>query len=300
MAGRTFAGIEAFVAVAEARSFRRGAAQLGVSPAAVSKAITGLEARLGVRLLERTSRKVTLTPPGTAYLARCRQALAALQAGQDEVSTLHEAVSGHITLSASHTLGRPITELLPSLTGAHPGLTVELRLTDRFVRLLEEDVDVAVRMGKLEDSGLTQRRLPSPRWATVASPTYLSGRPPVRRPEDLQQGHVLLAFRTPAGGLAPWQFAQRRGATPEPVTLPLRHRFDQGERLVDAALAGMGVAQVFGLMVREHLAAGRLVELLPRRAGEGPPLHALCRPGQARTARIRAVLDLLERLGQAT
>ena len=286
------AGIEHFVAVAEARSFRAGAARLGISPAAVSKAVARLEETLGVRLLERSTRSVVLTPEGEVYLAHCRQALDALQAGADHVSASREVAAGAVRLSASPVLARPLVQGLPRLRSRHPRVEVELSLTDRLARLVEEEVDVAVRLGPLEDSALVARRLRSPRWVTVASPALLARVGSPRRPAELS-GLPCLGFVAPGGGVVGWTFA---GEEPPPLSFPVR--LDLGEHLVTAAVAGLGLAQVFDFMAAEDLKQGRLAEVLAEYGAPGPPLHALWRPGRQQVPRVRVLLDwLVEVLG---
>lgn len=288
-----FAGIEAFVHTAEQLSFRGAARRLGITPAAVSKAVAKLEARMSVQLLERTSRKVALTPEGASYLRHCRAALDALQAGRDSVSQASGVPQGRLVVSIPYILGGSLVALLPRLLSRHPKLEVDLRATDRYVSLLEEGVDVAVRIGELDDSALVARRLRSPRWVTVAAPAYLARHPagPPRTPADLRE-HVCLKFAS-GGSDVPWRFSPSAGGSGEIVKLPTSHRLDQGELLVGAALRGVGVAQVFDFLVDTHLAEGRLVELLAHQSAAGPPVHALCRGGRQRTPRIRVFIDLL-------
>ena len=280
-------GIEHFVAVAETLSFRKGAARLGLSPAAVSKAVARLEQDLGVRLLSRNTRSVTLTPEGRIFLSHSRQALDALQAGRDAVCAARALAEGTSRVSASPVLARPLVDALARLRSRHPRIEVELCLTDRLARLVEDEVDVAVRLGPLEDSALIARRLRSPRWATVASPAYLARQGTPRSPDALGT-HACLGFLHPAGGVAPWQFAGSQHQAPH-----CSMRLDSGEHLVTAAVAGMGVAQVFDFMVAGHIAEGRLVEVLDEHATSGPPLHALWRPGRQKVPRVRALLDVL-------
>jgi LysR family transcriptional regulator for bpeEF and oprC len=286
-----FTGVEAFVAVAEGLSFRAGAARLGVSPAAVSKAVGKLEERLGVRLLDRTSRSVKLTREGTVYLRRCREAVDAMAVGLAELGTVHSAVAGTLTVTAPSILGRPLLRHLPRLVGPHPQLQLDLRWSDRFTRLLEEDIDIAVRIGQLDDSGLVAHRLATLRWATVASPVYLARRPPIKHPTDLARDHVLLGYRGTTGKVVEWSFSQSRDQAGAPLELAYRHTFDQGDLLLHAAELGLGVVQVFSFQVKSLVEAGQLVEVLPDHAARGPIVHALCRPHQARTPRIRAFFE---------
>ncbi|MFN7132129.1 MAG: LysR family transcriptional regulator, partial [Myxococcales bacterium] len=180
-----FSGVVPFTAVAEERSFRRAAARLGVSAAAVSKAVSRLEASLGVTLFDRSSRHVALTPEGTVFLERCRAALANLQQGREQVADAGALEGGVLRVSLSPILARTLTPVLASFAASHPQLTFVLGVTDRYARLAEEQIDVAIRVGELEDSSLLSRVLVLPRWVTVASPAYLRARGTLRTPAEL-------------------------------------------------------------------------------------------------------------------
>ncbi|MEZ4241075.1 MAG: LysR family transcriptional regulator, partial [Myxococcota bacterium] len=147
---------------AERASFRAAAAHLGVTPTAVSKAVAGLEAELGVRLLHRTSRHVALTPEGATFLRACRGALDQLQAAQDEVLHAARVAEGPLAVSMSPVLGRTVIDALPRLVSRYPRIAVRLSFTDQLVGLVEEAIDVAVRIGELPDSALVARRLAVP------------------------------------------------------------------------------------------------------------------------------------------
>jgi DNA-binding transcriptional LysR family regulator len=281
-----FARIEPFVHTAEKRSFREAARQLGVTPTAVSKAVAALEAELGVRLLERTSRHVALTAEGEVYLRHCREALDRLQAGRDLVTLAAQVAEGRLAVSMSPALGPTVVAALPRFLARFPRVTLHLGASDVPVSLVEHEVDVALRIGELDDSALVARRLRSPRWATVASPGYVARAGEPRDADDLV-AHTCLQFAQPSGLVAPWQFAGRPGGfvADRPVVL------DQGQLLVEAAVAGAGVAQVFDFMVAQRVRQGELVELLPHLATGGPPIRALCLPGRQRVPRVRAFLD---------
>lgn len=273
-----FAGVIPFVAVAETGGFRRAAAQLGLTAAAVSKSVAKLEEQLGVTLLHRTSRTVALTTEGHDYLARCREAVALMKGAREAVEVARTAPEGVVRISASPILGRPILKGLAAAALRHPRLRFELTLSDRVAKLAEEEIDIAVRVGAAHDQTLTARSLATPSWCTLASPTYLAR----RRGGDLA-AHDVIAFAGPRGVLR--TFAGH-GKLPEP-----RMTIDQGERLVDAALAGIGIVQVLDFMAAAHLADGRLIEFSPR--VPGPVIRALCLPRRARASRVRAVLDAL-------
>jgi LysR family transcriptional regulator for bpeEF and oprC len=285
-----FTGVLPFVHTAEARSFRRAAERLGVTPAAVSKAVAKLEDELGVRLLDRTSRSVALTAEGEAWLARCREALAQLDAGREELMRAARVPKGSLTVSAPFILGRLLVAPLARFGSRYPAVDLHLRFTDRLAKLGDEHVDVAIRLGDLEDSSLVARRLRKTRWVTLASPAYLARRGAPRKPSDLA-AHNCLAFVRPNGQPARWPF--REGGEDVVIRPEGTLDLDHGELLVDAALADLGVVQILDFMVGDLVRDARLVEILPEFAAEGPPVHALCAPGRQSTARIRAFLEFL-------
>jgi DNA-binding transcriptional LysR family regulator len=285
-------GVPAFVQVAEQLSFRDAARILGVTPTAVSKAIARLEERLGATLLHRTSRRVSLTPEGERYFRRCREALDLLAAAQDELDTSTEVVRGAVKISLSFVLGRLVVDSLHRLMSRYPQVRVELSLTDRDVSLVEDEVDVALRIGSLEDSALVARKLRQTRWTTVASPSYLARMPPIERPADLD-AHRCLRFPRPGGGVAEWQFAPWAERAPIVYRSPSAVLIDQGDLLVHAAVSGLGVVQALDFMVEGHLARGELVEVLADHAATGPNVHALTLPGRVQVPRVRAIVDLL-------
>ncbi|MEM6785883.1 MAG: LysR family transcriptional regulator [Myxococcota bacterium] len=277
-------GVPSFVQVAERQSFRAAARALGVTPTAVSKAVARLEDHLGVQLLRRTSRSVTLTPEGARYLAHCRAALARLVAGEEELTQATRVARGVVRASLSVALGRIVVPGLPRLRERHPRLELELSFRDEEVSVASDDVDVAVRIGALVDSALVARRLRTTRWVTVASPHYLARSAPLRTPSDLA-AHQCLRFARPGGGLADFRFRSGSVAVGRNVVL------DHGDLLVDAAVAGLGVTQAMGFMVAAPLARGDLVAVLAEEGVAGPPLHALTLRTRARMPRVRALLD---------
>lgn len=230
-----FRGVVPFVAVAEEKSFRRAAARLGVSPAAVSKAIQVLETALGVCLMTRNARSVTLTSEGELLLARCLQAVTAVQGARTALDPTRQVPRGELVVSAPSVVTPLLAPAVALLRARHPGLTVRWMVTDRLSRLGEEGVDVAVRVGTLPDSTLVARRLRRTRLVTVASPAYLHRQGTPARVDDLA-GHSCLVLQGPNGKPRPWLFT----SGPRPV--PAAVLTDHGPALVDAALAGLGVA----------------------------------------------------------
>ncbi|HYO71624.1 MAG TPA: LysR family transcriptional regulator [Archangium sp.] len=287
-----FAGILPFVHVAQERSFRRAAERLGVSTAAVSKAVQKLETDLGVRLLERTSRQVALTSEGEAFLERAREAVAQVHAARELVAQAQSAPRGPLTVTLPYILGPLLLPRLARLQARHPGLTLHVRLGDRLRRLVDEQIDVALRIGELEDSSLVGQLLLRTRWVTLASPAYLARHGTPQHPEALVD-HQCLKFILPRGAAREWVFRREPGGPAGTVRTGGTIDVDHGPALLDLAAAGAGLCQVLDFMLDERVRDGRLVEVLASHAAQGPPVHALCVPGRQSVPRVRALLQLL-------
>ncbi|ACY14601.1 LysR family transcriptional regulator [Haliangium ochraceum] len=293
--GDLFSGVIPFVYAARHKSFRRAAEQIGVSPAAVSKAVQRLEDELGVVLLNRTTRRVRLSREGELYLARCEEAMAQMQAGRDLLAEAQRAPVGELSVSLPPVLGPLLVARLPRFTERYPDLRLHLRVSDRISRLVDDGVDVALRMGALDDSTLVARRVLSPRWVTLAAPAYLARHGTPGRPEDLAE-HACIRFRAPWGREVAWSFRGERGAEPIALAAAGPIDIDSGPLLLDAAAAGLGICQVLDFMAAAQLESGRLVEILGAYASPGPAIHALCLPAQRSAPRVRALMDFLARL----
>jgi LysR family transcriptional regulator, regulator for bpeEF and oprC len=281
-----FRGVVPFVAVAEALSFRRAAARLGVTAAAVSKAVQALEAEVGATLLQRTSRAVSLTHEGEVFLARCQGAMAQVAGGREELSGSSRGPQGQAVVSAPFALAPLVVTALALLRLRYPRLTVRLAVTDQLSRLAAEGVDVAVRMGKVDDESLIARPLGKTRWTTLASPSYLARR---GRPEfvlDLER-HECVVFVGPDGRDRDWLFVD--GALKVPAAL----RLDHGPSLLDAARAGLGIVQVLGFMAAHDVTAARLVPVLESVSADGPALSALCTARRRASANVKAIVQAL-------
>jgi len=282
-----FAGIVPFVATAEARSFGRAARELGVTPSALSKAIAKLEADVGVRLLDRTSRSVSLTAEGAAFLERCRAAVDQVSAARDVAAEAQSAPRGLLRVSLPVALGAGvIVPAMAPLLARHPGLSVEAELTDRYVDLARERVDAAVRIGKLRPSRAAVRKLRALRWVTAGSPAYLARRGTPATPRDLAR-HDCLRFELATGTLRAWEFLGGRVPTGGRLVA------DNGEALVEAAIAGAGLVQAHDYMVAAAVARGQLVEVLARHAAPGPAVSLLLAPGRRGSPKVRAFADLV-------
>ncbi len=290
-----FAGVLPFAKVAETSSFSQAAEELGVSTAAISKAVSRLEERLGVRLLTRTSRSVALTPEGVQFWARCREAISSMEAGRELMSQSRRQPSGPLSVSMSFILGSRVVPELARFTARHPKITLRVTLSDRISRLGQENIDVALRVGARQDSSLVERRLLAPRWVTVASPGLLAQSGLPKSPADLERFNCL-RFILPSGRPRDFSFRDPGSGASETLAVNGNLQIDHGDRLLDAALSGMGVAQVLDFMVVEHVRAGRLVELLAEFSPPGPPVCAVSAPERSKTPNVRAFVAFLTEL----
>jgi DNA-binding transcriptional LysR family regulator len=283
-----FGGVLPFVRTAEERSFGRAAASLGITTAAVSKAVKKLEDDLGVKLLDRSSRVVALTREGAMFLERSRQAVLAVQGAREAMADMRREPQGEVAITLPFILAPFVVQDLARLGAQYPRLAFRLHLGDRLVRL--EDHDVAIRMGKLAASSYVSRRLGTTRWVTVGAASYLARTAMPRTPAELAE-HNCLRFVAPNGKPRDWSFVERSRALAVPVDGNLV--IDHGPSLLAAAEAGMGLCQVLDFMVRDQLRDGSLVEVLGGFAGAGPDIHALATPSRTRSANVRAVIAFL-------
>jgi DNA-binding transcriptional LysR family regulator len=254
--------LTAFLAVAEHRSFRAAAKQLGLSPPALSHAVRGLEESLNVRLFNRTTRSVALTEAGEHLLRRVGPALADLQEGIDEVASAGTRPSGSIRISAAEAGARPLLlNVLPTFLQTYPDIHVEIVVDTRLVDIVADGFDAGIRV--LDDvprDMIAIRFGPDLRFAAVASPEYLAGRAIPKTPQELMQ-HRCIRFRFASGALFRWELERHGSSANLDVNGPLT--LGSTNLMVDAALAGIGIAWVPEYHVMEHIAAGRLIHLLP-------------------------------------
>lgn len=286
--------IEVFVKAAELQSFTRAGQALGITSSGVGKSIARLEEGLGVRLLNRTTRRIGLTADGAIFFDRCRGILEDLAAARDVVSSRSVAPKGRLHVSLPTTIGRRIVmPELPRFLAVHPELEVDVSLSDRRINLVEDGVDVAVRIGLLGDSSLVARPIGQQQIVTLASPRYLEAGA-IESIGDLPL-HRCLAFRLPSTGRQrPWTFrTEGRDIEWRPRS---RLSIDDGEALVTAACAALGVIQVPSYMAAEALASGELVEVLPQLRPHPIPIHAVFASRRNLPARVRAFVDFVTSL----
>jgi DNA-binding transcriptional LysR family regulator len=285
-----FSGVLPFVRAAEERSFGRAAASLGITTAAVSKAVRRLEEDLDVKLLDRSSRVVTLTREGEVFLERCRRAVLDVQGAREAMQGTRREPQGELAVTLPFVLAPLVVPQLARLGVQYPRLSFRLQLSDRITRLADENYDVAIRMGELAASSLVTRLLRRTRWVTVAAPSYLARRPAPKRVADLAE-HNCLRFLAPNGKARDWSFVE--DSRPIDVAVEGNLVIDHGTSLLAAAAAGMGLCQVLDFMVQRELRDGQLVEVLAGAAADGPSVHALATSGRARSANVRTFMRFL-------
>lgn len=283
--------LEVFVAVAERGSFSQAAEVLGLSNSAVSKQVAALEARLGVRLLNRTTRRVALTEVGQAYCERARAVLADLAEADAAAARLHQEARGLVKVSA------PVSFAVMHLAGpvagfmaAHPRVEVDLVLNDRFVDIVQEGFDLAIRIGQLADSSLRARRIAPVRRVLAASPAYLARAGTPATPDDLTS-HACIRYAISGDT---WEL-EREGAPGTAARIrtagPLR--VNNGDMIREAALEGLGIVNLPTFIIGEDMAKGRLVRVLPDWCASTIALHAVYPPGRALSAKVRLLIDHL-------
>lgn len=281
--------IRAFVAVAEARSFTHGARKVGVSGAQVSKLVARLENRLGARLLNRTTRDVSLTDTGQAYLERARDLLESFDALETSVRD-QSGPSGTLRVSAPVSFGtNQLTHALLDFAAGCSAVSVDVSFSDRLVNLVEEGFDVAIRIGHLSDSSLVARKLAPVRLVTCASPEYLARAGTPAALEDLAQHEAIID--TNARDPAVWRFGPY-GDTRE-VRVRGRLRFNGAEPCVAAAAAGFGITRSPAFAAAQHLREGRLVAILCDLEPELIHVHAVYPHARHLAAKVRAFVDFL-------
>ena len=290
MAG--MAALMGFAETVKQGSFAGAARELGLSPSAVAKAVARLEADLGLRLLHRTTRRVSLTGDGTELYERCRRIVDDMEALREEAEGARGKPRGTLRLNLPITLGRQVlVPKLAALARAYPELSFDVTFSDRFADLVREGFDAAVRVGPLSDSSLVARRIGTQQMILIASPAYLKRRGVPAHPDDLA-AHDHLAFRMPSSGRPmPWRF--REGKRAIEVVPRARTVFDDGDALARGVVEGMGIIQIPSYMAANDLKAKRLLELLPGFRPPPLPISLVLPTARQMTPRIRVLVEAL-------
>jgi DNA-binding transcriptional LysR family regulator len=285
--------METFLAVAQGGSFAGAAKALRLTPSAVSRCIARLEARLGVVLVHRTTRALTLTPEGEFYRQRVAGLVAEIDEVERSVRREQQRPRGRLRVNASVPFGTQcLLPILPRFIATYPEVTLDLSLSDALVDLVEEQADIAIRIGPLRDTRLRAKKLGRSRMAVVASPAYLAqhGRPD--RPQDIDR-HICLRFSF-RRSIDSWPFRVGSRTLQRPVDGPFLGNSGEVVRLM--AVAGGGIARLGRFHVAADLAAGRLVEILADfNPGDTEDIHALYVGHERLALRVRAFLNFLDR-----
>jgi len=280
-----------FVAVVEAGSFVRAADAIGLSKAAVSRHVGELEQRLGVRLLQRTTRRVSLTVEGQQFYARCKELLASIDEAEAEVGAHRGEASGLLRINAPLSFG--VLHLAPlwgRFAAAHPKVVLDITLSDRIVDLVEEGFDVAVRIAALPSSNLVSRRLATTRVVLCASPEYLARHGTPSHPRELGV-HRTISYSYWAGGRNEWKFDGPEGEVAVRVH-PVLHA-NNGDTCRAAALDHLGVILQPDFIVGDDLRRGALVQLMPQYRSIELGIHALYPTRKHLPLKVRGLVDFL-------
>jgi DNA-binding transcriptional LysR family regulator len=284
-------GMQAFVRVATLGSFSAAARALGLSQTMVTKHVVALEDRLGVKLLHRSTRRLVLTEAGRSYLASCERILPEIEEAEISASLDRIEPRGTLRLNVPLTFGfRQIVPALAAFSRLHPAVDVDLGLADRYVDLIEEGWDLAIRIGRLKDSSLVARRLAPCRTMVCAAPSYLEAHGEPQTLDDLAR-HNCLGYTLPSTASAGrWAFGPE-GDLLVPVKGNLRA--NNGDALLAAALAGQGLIHQPTFLVGDALRDGRLVRILPAHPTPTLGIHAVYPSGRQAPAKVRAFVEYL-------
>jgi DNA-binding transcriptional LysR family regulator len=284
--------VVSFASAARHSSFASAARELGLSPSAVAKNVARLEAQLGMRLFHRTTRQVTLSQDGEDIYLRCKRILEDMESLDEAAADAQGGLRGTLRIDMPIIYGRQVVlPVLMQLKMLHPTLKVDARFSDHVVDIVKEGLDAAIRIGALTDSSLIARNFDQQFVRTYASPNYISRHGKPKLPEELS-GHTCLLFRSPSSGRdRPWQFLEDKR---EFAFLPDSDvRLGDGEALVQAATAGVGVVQLPTYMVAHEVAQGSLVEILTHFRPASQPIALVYSCQRHVPPRVRALADAL-------
>ena len=288
-------GIDVFVCVADSGSFRAAAERLNLTASAISKAIARLESRLEVRLFQRTTRRLALTDAGAAFYRTCTAVLAELEEAELSLQVENSEPRGKLRIDLPAAFGR--LQALPVIlqfVQAHALLLPHISFSDRFIDPVEEGVDIVVRVGGPDvwPAALGHRFLGRERHVFCAAPAYLSSHGTPGTDRDLEH-HQCVAYGRADGTVSPWLFKGSRPGETERRVMPAKYIVGDGEGQVMTVLAGCGIAQLPTWLIKQHLADGSLVEVLPHLASEGLAINLVWPKSRKALRKVSALLDAL-------
>jgi DNA-binding transcriptional LysR family regulator len=281
--------MQAFVTVADLKGFAPAARKLGLSPSGVTRLISGLENHLSTRLLQRTTRSVTLTDAGARYLERARRILADVEEAEITAESERARPSGRLVISAPVGFGRHhVSPVLTAYLKRYREVSAELRLEDRMINLVEEGIDLAVRIGHLADSSLVARHVGETRRITVASPGYLKARGEPKRPQDIA-AHDTIQFGGAAGSHE-WRFVE--GGNEVRLDYSPRLSTNSADAAIRYAEAGGGLTRVLAYQAADAIKRGRLKAVLTKFEQPALPIHIVYPTSRLLSAKVRTFIDL--------
>jgi|SRR5580698_3614636 DNA-binding transcriptional LysR family regulator len=281
----------AFVRVVDAKGFSAAAPALGLTPSAVSKLVTRLEARLGVRLLQRTTRALSLTADGEAFYAAARRIVGEITALEAEISDQRGTPHGLLRVTTSLTFStHQLTPIIGEFLARYPTIQLELMPTDRLVDMIEESIDIAIRVGRLPDSSFMARKIGDDIRLVCAAPSYLAAHPAPQRPEDLAHHNCILS--RDRADWNRWPF--RIDGQVREIAVNGRVAVSEGEAQLRLALQGLGIVRLTRLTVSAAIKRGELVPLLQDYSAEEPvPIHAVYPHRKHLATKVTAFVDFI-------
>ena len=281
-----------FVQVAETRSFTTAARRLGISPSGASKALSRLEAKLGIRLVARSTRRVRLTDEGAALLEACLPIISTVEDAEAALTRRMARPSGRLKIQLPLGFGhRIVLSVLGEFAQLYPDVVIDIELSDRTANLVEEGLDAVVRIGEPTDNRLIARRLCEIRYIAVAAPSYLARHGEPKTPADLKKHHCLGYFFPQTSRYRPWRFSNAKGTYP--ASLSGRINVNNGQVLMEAAISGMGVASVASFLAFDAINSGHLKIVLPDYAVEEASVWLIYSERRYQSPRVRALVSHL-------
>ncbi|MCQ2996369.1 LysR family transcriptional regulator [Pseudomonas syringae] len=289
---QALSGVLIFVTAARTGSFTRAADRLGITKSAVGKSIAKLEERLGCKLFHRTTRSSGLTVDGEAYFASCSAAVDEILAAEASLTSHQQTPSGRLRVDLPAAYGRSVVlPVLLEILDANPDLKLTVTFSDAVIDLIEEGIDLSIRFGTLKDSsGLVARRLTVQKQIICASPGYLAKHGCPESVEDLQNHSCIVGFRR--GQRMSWSVQNANGELIR-ITPPGTHEVGDGDAIVSMTVAGHGICQIPNSLVRDHLEAGRLVQVLEKYSTADVAIHAVWPQTRHLLPKVRRVVDEL-------
>lgn len=285
-----FHSIRVFIEVADRNGFAAAARSLNMSPPAVTRSVSQLEEQLGTRLFIRTTRSVRLTESGQRFLEDARRILHDLEEAEEAAVGSHSKPRGELSITASVLFGRMfVTPILGQFLDLHPQLTARTLYVDRVVNLMDEGLDVAIRIGELPDSSLMATRCGSVRQVMFASPDYIKKYGSPQRPKDLSN-HTLIQSM-PISSSNDWVF--QKNGKPISIQIEPRIRMNTNDAVIEMALCGKGIARLLSYQIAPHVTDGRLQKVLEEFELPPVPIHIVHQEGRTVSAKVRAFVDFM-------